>query len=322
MRHGLVLGKFMPPHVGHVHLCEVARAMTDELWIVVASLPSEPIAGAQRVAWMRELVPGARVFHLAAELPQEPSDHPAFWELWRTSLLALLPCAPDRVFTSDAYGKQLAAELGAIWIPVDPGRTVFATSGSAIRHDPLASWSALPRCVRPYYVKRISVFGPESTGKSTLATALAHELGTVAVPEFARGYLEARGGALVREDLDVIGEGQIALEDALAFEARRFLFCDTDPLLTIVWAEALFGDASPWLRALAPSRRYDLTLLCDLELPWVDDVVRYLPEDRARFFDRCEDILRGAERPYAIIRGHGPGRLAAARSALNTLGVT
>ena len=317
-----MLGKFMPPHVGHVHLCEVARAMTDELWIVVASLAREPIPGAQRAAWMRELVPGARVFHLQTELPQEPAEHPAFWQLWRDSLLGILPRAPDRVFTSDAYGKQLAAELGAIWIPVDPDRTVFATSGSAIRRDPLASWSALPRCVRPYFVKRVSVFGPESTGKSTLATALARELGTIAVPEFARGYLEAQGGVLAREDLDLICEGQIALEDRLAFEARRVLFCDTDPLLTVVWAEALFGDASPWLRALAPRRRYDMTLLCDVALPWVDDLVRYLPDDRERFFARCEEVLREAGRPYAIVRGRGADRLAAARSALSSLGVT
>src|SRR4051812_32143701 len=138
-RHGMVLGKFMPPHAGHVHLCEVAQRMSDELTIVVASVadepipgtqrvawlrelvpqagtlgvPSdadEPIPGTQRVAWLRELVPQARVVHHTAALPQEPGEHPEFWELWRTSLLAILPRRPDRVFTSDPYGKRLAAE--------------------------------------------------------------------------------------------------------------------------------------------------------------------------------------------------------------------
>ena len=315
-RHGLVLGKFLPPHRGHVHLCEVARRMSDELSIVVASRIDEPIAGAQRVAWMRELVPGARVLHLTDELPAEPAEHPRFWTLWRESLVKILGRAPDRVFTSDRYGKQLAVELGARWIPVDPGRSVFAVSGTAIRRDPMANFAALPRCVRPHYARRVSVFGPESTGKSTLAAQLAGELGTVWVPEFARGYLEAKGGVLTREDFDVVGEGQVALEDALAFEAQRVLVCDTDPLLSVVWAEAMFGEVSPWLRRMAGERRYGLTLLCDVDLPWVDDIVRYLPDDRERFFARCEAALRAAERPYVIVRGRGEARIASARAAL------
>jgi NadR type nicotinamide-nucleotide adenylyltransferase len=230
--------------------------------------------------------------------------------------MTILGRAPDRVFTSDLYGKQLAVELGARWIPVDPQRSVFAVSGTAIRSDPMTHFAALPRCVRPHYARRVSVFGPESTGKSTLAMQLARELGTVWVPEFARGYLEAKGGVLTRDDFDVIGEGQVALEDALALEAQRILVCDTDPLSSVVWAEAMFGEVSPWLRQIANERRYELTLLCDVDLPWVDDIVRYLPEDRARFFARCEAALRGADRAYVVVRGSGEGRTASARAAL------
>jgi HTH-type transcriptional repressor of NAD biosynthesis genes len=119
MTRGFVLGKFLPPHNGHVHLCETARRMCDELVIVVGSLASEPIPGEQRVAWMRELVPGATVLHLTEELPQLPHEHPEFWKLWRESLRALVGGRVDRVFSSDAYGLRLAAELGATWIPID-----------------------------------------------------------------------------------------------------------------------------------------------------------------------------------------------------------
>lgn len=72
MTHGMVLGKFMPPHAGHVYLCEFARRWVDELTIVVGSTAAEPIPGAQRVAWMRELFPFDRVVHLANENPQRP----------------------------------------------------------------------------------------------------------------------------------------------------------------------------------------------------------------------------------------------------------
>ena len=306
---GLVLGKFLPPHAGHVHLCEVAAAMCDELVIVVGSLEGEPISGARRVAWMRELVPRARVEHLAEPMPQEPHEHPEFWRLWREALHRF--ARPDRVFTSDAYGRRLAAELGAAWIPVDPERATFPISGTAVRADPARHWALLPRCVRAHYARRISVFGPESTGKSTLARALAAELDTICVPEFARAYLESRGGVLSRDDLAVIRDGQAALEDALARDANRALVCDTDPLLTAVWSEAMFAaplEVSP--------RGYDLTLLCDVDVAWVADPVRYLPDDRAVFFARCEAALRRAGRPYRIIRGQREARLAAAREAL------
>ncbi len=313
---GMVLGKFLPPHLGHIHLCQVAASMCDQLTIVVASLKREPIAGIQRVAWMRELMPNAEVVELAAELPQEPAEHPAFWQLWRDALIEALRGRPDRVFTSDDYGERLAAELGAQWIAVDPTRATFPISGTAIRADPHRHWAMLPKCVRPHFLRRISVFGPESTGKSTLAHALATELGGTLVPEFARDYLVARGGQLEPADLEAIATNQRMLEDRLALDADRNLICDTDPLLTSVWSSTLFGDVSPRVRAAAEDRRYDLTLLCEVDLPWIADPVRYLPDDRAGFLARCEAVLRAAGRRYAIVRGHGEARLAMARDAI------
>jgi HTH-type transcriptional regulator, transcriptional repressor of NAD biosynthesis genes len=315
---GLVLGKFLPPHNGHVHLCHAARALCDELVIVVDAIAGQPISRAQRIAWMTELVPGARVVGLDVELPQDPSEHPAFWQRWREAL-GRAAGQVDRVFTSDAYGLRLAAELGATWLPIDPGRETFAISGTAIRNDPLGNWHLIPRCVRAHYARRVSVFGPESTGKSTLAATLARAFDTIHVPEFARAYLESRGGVLARGDLDVIGAGQIAVEDAAAGDANRTLFCDTDPLATVVWCEVLYGEAPAWLRERAVARRYALTLLCDVDLAWENDLVRYLPHDRPGFFARCEAALRAADRPYVIVRGLGDTRTQAAIDAVRRL---
>ena len=148
-------------------------------------------------------------------------------------------------------------------------------------------------------VKRVCLLGAESTGKTTLAAALAARLGTVCVPEYARAYLEARGGATpTRADLDAIAAGQAATEDALVPACNGTLICDTDPLLTAVWRAALFGEPMP-----LPPRRYDLTMLCDVDLPWVADPVRYLPDDRAGFFARCAAALHAADRRTVVIRG-------------------
>jgi NadR type nicotinamide-nucleotide adenylyltransferase len=315
---GLVLGKFLPPHDGHVHLCHAARALCDELVVVVDAIAGQPLSRAQRIAWMTELVPGARVVGLDAELPQDPSEDPAFWQRWREAI-GRAAGQVDRVFTSDAYGLRLAAELGATWIPIDPGRETFAISGTAVRKDPLRHWHLIPRCVRAHYARRVSVFGPESTGKSTLAATLAKAFDTIHVPEFARAYLESRGGVLARGDMDVIGAGQLAVEDAAAGDANRILFCDTDPLATVVWCEVLYGEAPAWLRERAFARRYALTLLCDVDLPWENDLVRYLPHDRPGFFARCEAALRAADRPYVTVRGTGDARTQAAIDAVRSL---
>lgn len=316
---GLVLGKFMPPHLGHLHLVEFARSWVDELVVVVGTLAREPIPGELRHQWMKELAPWANVVHLTDENPQDPSEHPAFWEIWRASLKRVVPEPVDWVFASEEYGKKLAEVLDAEFVPVDPTRTGVAISGTAIRADPLAHWEHIPRCVRPYFVKRVSIFGPESTGKSTLARDLAALYGTVAVPEYARTLIEARGASAPLDEaaFERIARGQIASEEALARSANRLLFCDTDVLLTTIWSEELLGRCPDWLRAEAARHdRYDLTLLTDVDLPWVPDPVRYVPDDGRTFFLRCRAALENAGRRFVRIHGSGEERLARAVEAI------
>ena len=319
MTRGLVLGKFLPPHAGHVYLCEFARSHVDDLTIVVGTLAREPIAGTTRFAWMRELFPFDRVVHLTDENPQDPSEHPEFWAIWRASLERILPHLPDVVFASDAYGEALAQVLGARFVAVDPSRSIVPVSGTAIRHAPLPHWDYLPRCVRPHYARRVSILGPESTGKTTLARTLAEWFQTRWVPEWARTVLERRQGSLEGLDWSELVRGQIASEETLAREANRVLVCDTDPLATTVWADTLLGACPDELRAAALARRYDLTILTDAGVPWVHDQVRYLPEGGADFFARSEDALRRAGRRYVVVRGTWAERTRTAIEAVGAL---
>ncbi len=121
----------------------------------------------------------------------------------------------------------------------------------------------------------------------------------------------------------VIARGQIASEEALARNANRVLICDTDARATCIWSEALFADCPSELRSLAAARRCDLYLLLDVDVPWVADVARYLPDNRRAFFERCEAELRESGQPYVVIRGDweqllhhrpvGPWRVSRAR---------
>jgi NadR type nicotinamide-nucleotide adenylyltransferase len=316
MTTGMMLGKFLPPHLGHVFLGEFASRYVDQLSIVVGSIAREPIPGELRFRWMRELFPLANVIHLTDELPQEPTEHPDFWNLWRTALLRILPAPPDVVFASEHYGWRLAQELGAKFVPVNAARDAVPVSGTAIRTDPSANWEYIPRCVRPYFVKRVCVFGPESTGKTTLARGLAAHFRTAWVPEYARTLLEARGGEVRFEDMEMIARGHIASEEALARNAERVLISDTDPLATLIWSDTLFGRVPDYVKHQADHRAADLYLLCDADVPWVGDSVRYLPDGGREFFARCERELKTRGRNYIVIRGSWDERFAAATAAV------
>jgi NadR type nicotinamide-nucleotide adenylyltransferase len=183
----------------------------------------------------------------------------------------------------------------------------------------MAHWHHLPAPVRPYFVRRVCVFGPESTGKSTLARRLAEHFDTVWVPEFAREWLEVHDGALEAADMPTLVHGQTASEDALARQANRLLVCDTDPLTTSIWSDVLYGQCAPAVQRAAEARRYDLYLLCDVDVPWVDDVVRYLPDERASFFTRCVRELEARDRPYTIVRGDWEERWEIAVTAIEHL---
>jgi len=314
---GFVLGKFMPPHTGHVFLCDFARNACQSLTILVCSLPDDPIPGELRHLWMRELFPDCDVRWCAEILPQEPSDHPDFWAIW-SDVVARYGGSPDVVFASEHYGLRLAAEVGAVFWPVDIGRLARPVSGTAVRADPFGRWEDIPSVVRPWFVRRICLFGPESTGKTTLAARLADRFETICVPEYGRTYTETFGVDLGPDDLLKIAQGQLAATRAASRQANRIQVEDTDPLLTAVWSDMLTGQRAAWFDTF--NAFADLYLLCDTDAPWVDDGTRYFPgaEDRTRFSALCEAELRQRGVRHIVLRGDWAMREAAAVEAILT----
>jgi NadR type nicotinamide-nucleotide adenylyltransferase len=322
MTTGLVIGKFLPPHLGHAFLIETARRQVERLTVLVCSLSGESITGERRVAWLEEMFPDVEVRHHTEENPSEPHEHPRFWELWTASIRRLVPTGPDLVFSSEDYGEELARRLGARHLLVDRERRAFPISGRALRADPLAHWSFLPECVRPEFVRRVVVTGPESTGKTTLARRLAEALGTTWVPEFARGHLDARyAGRPVPsppcepEDLPDIARGQIESEQEAARRAHRVLVCDTDLYSTVLYAREYFGGCPDWIQEAASTRRYDLHLLLDVDVPWVADPQRDRPHLRKEMLARLRRSLETDGRPYVRVSGSWDARFEQALSA-------
>jgi NadR type nicotinamide-nucleotide adenylyltransferase len=173
--------------------------------------------------------------------------------------------------------------------------------------------------VRPWYCRRVVVFGPESTGKTSLAKRLAQHYRTVWVPEWARGHLDPADGRCAPDDFPRIALGQAASEDALALQANRVLICDTDTLTTTIWSEVYLGHCDEAIRALARQRAHDLYLLCDIDVPWVHDGQRDMPHRREEFRERCRAALAAHGRPVVEISGSWETRFQLAVAAIDRL---
>lgn len=316
---GMVLGKFLPPHAGHVYLIEFARQCVERLTVVVGSLEAEPIPGTLRVQWLKTLFPQVEVVHLKDENPQYPHEHPNFWQIWQASLERILPEKPQWVFASESYGWKLAEILGAQYMPVDPGRENFPVSGTAIRQHPAAHWKYLPEPVRPWFLRRIAIMGPESTGKTTLARQLARHYHTLWVPEYARTWIEAHDRRPTGADMPQIARGQWAAQQALESRAQFRLFYDTELWATTIWNTVLFQQQDPAIADLAARQKMDLYLLCTPDVPWVADTVRYLPSGGNDFFQRCQCLLESQGLPYTIISGNWEERWQQALQAVEDL---
>lgn len=167
-------------------------------------------------------------------------------------------------------------------------------------------------------VKRIALLGGESSGKSTLAEMLALRFGTRWVHEYGRELWIKRDTRLDFGDLLHIGEVQVAREQEALARADRFLFCDTTPLVTVFYSQAMFGRVDPRLEALG-ERAYDHSLLCSPDIPFVQDGYREDERFRREQHDFYVAALERTGQPYTLVEGDLDQRIAVAVKLLETL---
>ncbi|MGJ1388069.1 AAA family ATPase [Sphingobacterium spiritivorum] len=170
-------------------------------------------------------------------------------------------------------------------------------------------------------LKKIAVVGPESTGKSTIAQAIARHFNTVCVPEYAREYCKNLKNEYTLQDEVNMYYGQIALEDSLIpLSQHQILICDTTILTVKVWCDYLFGNTPEEVKNEIRHRDYDLYLLMDIDLPWEDDPLRDFPNEREHFLAVWKKELDSLEARYSLISGLGEERLKNALKAIEEFG--
>lgn len=343
-RRGLVVGKFSPLHLGHELLIETARAACGELLVLSYSQPEFDRCGAAaRERWLQARCPGvtalvlddARLAQLCASREFEPRHIPpndAPDEVQRrfvgSLLIDLLSTTVDAVFTSESYGDGFAASLTAqfrtidpdhapvVHVSVDAARVTRPVSGSAVRANP-AAWRAM---VAPEIyadlVPRLCLLGGESSGKTTLAQALAERLQTTWVPEYGRERWEQIGGVLSVDELVHVAQVQVQREIDTAQTANGWLVCDTSPLTTLQYCLLDHGQAPAELQRLA-ERPYDLAVLCDGDFGFVQDGTRRDAAFRTEQQARTVEALTRLGCRSITVRGSVEQRIAQVLAALS-----
>jgi NadR type nicotinamide-nucleotide adenylyltransferase len=156
--------------------------------------------------------------------------------------------------------------------------------------------------------RTVCLHGPESTGKTTLGPRIAEALGGIYVAEFGRSWSEAKGIGFTMTDLVAIAKCHMAATREALNRRPPYVVLDTDPLMTAVWADMLFGERDPWFDRFKDTA--DLYLMFDIDLPWVPDGTRMFGTDelRTRFLELSRQELERRNLPWAMIGGRGEDR--------------
>ncbi|WP_196889544.1 AAA family ATPase [Aureivirga sp. CE67] len=173
-------------------------------------------------------------------------------------------------------------------------------------------------------ILKIVMFGPESTGKTTLSKQLAEKYNTVWIPEFARDYLQEKWEKEQKicelEDLIPIAEGQMKLENDFAKKANKILFCDTNLLETKVYSEEYYdGFVDEKLEKAALECEYDFYFLTYIDTPWEEDDLRDRPDMREEMFQAFKNTLDKYKIPYILLKGDKETRLKIASEKIDSL---
>ena len=168
-------------------------------------------------------------------------------------------------------------------------------------------------------MRRISITGPESSGKTSLTKALAAHYNCPHTVEFSREYLTLKNGSYDLPDLTDILKGQLELEKKAGKIESPFLFCDSDPLVIWIWSKVKFDTVDPFIDLSWKEHLYDLYILVYPDAPWEYDPLRENEHGRHELFSLYEEKLVLEKRPFIVVKGSEENRLEKAIDSLNKL---
>jgi len=301
---GFVIGKFWPPHKGHLYLLDTASQGCRSLFIIVCERKDrvEIPTGLQRLSFLQSTYPTAIIKLIEDQYDQDS-------KLWADLCREWLGFTPDIVFTSESYGTQFSAFLGCRHVCVDLPRKKFPISAMRIRQDPYSNWQYLTSLAKSVYAIRIVILGAESTGKTTLAQRLASHYQTLWVPEVGREVAEEKMKndqyVWTSQDFVDIGLGQAQREDGMAGECNKILVCDTGAFATGIWHERYMEFRSSEVELFATSRPIPTMYLIPevAGKKFVSEAIRDGEHLREWMVELFLQRLKEDHRPFVVLKG-------------------
>lgn len=309
MKTAWVLLTALPPTRGHVSLIEFADRIANRVEVIVATQPSEPyvVGRAKALYYAFADTPSVNTRWFNKEIEQNPQA-PGFWDMWREIFYKMGFEKGDLIVASEPYGADVAREVGGKFIPYDMNREILPIKATSVRQAMGLEFKNMIPEFQKYVRPRITIFGAESCGKTTLAKNLAHYLDGLYLPEYARPYLEAVGAELTQEKMTDIMNGQYALQKSAHHLARdkKFIIQDTDLYSTIGYWEG-WGDKKPpiGLYHRAAQQKSDLYIVCTSTIPFEKDALRYGGDKREHNDDYWLDLLERHGLNYTLLCGDG-----------------
>lgn len=319
MRRGLVIGKFMPIHQGHIALIQFAASQCEEVIVSMSYTDADPIEGELRFSWIQEIFqsqPKIKPFIIKDDFDNESLPLPERTKIWSERMQKAYPPV-NVIFSSEEYGDSFAQNMNAEHRSFDLDRKEFSVSASLIRQHPFKYWSFIPEVVRPYFVKKVCFYGSESTGKSTMAKRMAEMYQTEFVPEVARELLTSNDFTV--KDILKIGHAQTKRVIDKTKTANKILFCDTDVITTQIYSEHYLGTVPSELYELEEVIKYDQYFLFDVDVEWVEDGLRDLGDRRKEMYEVFKDKLDRKSIPYLKVSGSYEEREIYIRSVINKM---
>lgn len=304
----VLIGKFMPPHYGHVYMIERALVVSKRVHVLVYTMKSEPLSGFKRWKALEEHFSGDSnviVQWIEKDLPQYPHEHPDFWKIWKNEIeeavRQITPEKIDAIFGSEDYVETLGEVLECESTVVDKERKIVPISGTLCREDNFRNWDYIIPEFRPQLVKSICFVGGESTGKTTLARIMAKVFQTEWVPEYGREYVEKNGDPTTSAEFSHIASQQRLHFAEKKRSSNKLVFADTDSIVTQVFHKLYLGEFSSELDEHIELEHYDLYFLLAPVIPFYQDGTRVFADKQLEHYNMLQAQLRKWNRNFVII---------------------
>lgn len=295
---GMIGGKYLPLHRGHVESILKAYTLCDELYIILSynekreellfTGKMQPIPYKERHKWLYQLtrdLDNVTVLDVEDHAADEDSYN---WNQGAADIKAAIGKEINVVFHSDLVNRPLFQKLYPNAEIITFDRTTTPISATMMRkgNGIYRYWDYVPNVVRPYFTKKVCIIGTESSAKSTLTSNLAKYFNTSCVEEVGRNICEEVGGAenMQIEDYYRIAIQHKNLEYTQLSTANKVMFIDTDSLITAYYLR-LYTDPYCNLdlfKAISKINSYDLYLFLEPDVEWVQDGTRLHGEGAVR----------------------------------------